>query len=101
MAAQKCKKNLIGKFSAFLNSYYPKTHPIKALNSLDSSRPYGRLLKNQKTEGSRELFLPENNFQTSYTKHFPKKNIEILKAWQPTEDMKFRLEIFFNMPFYI
>ena len=30
-------------FFAFLNAYYPKTHLIKAQNSLDSSRPYGRL----------------------------------------------------------
>ena len=28
--------------------------------SLDSSRPHGRVLENQKTGDSRELFLPEN-----------------------------------------
>ena len=32
---------------------------IKILNSLDSSTPYGRLLENEKTMGSRELFLRE------------------------------------------
>ena len=42
--------------------FYPKTHPIKSLNSLDSPRPYERLLENQKPGGSRELFLPENDF---------------------------------------
>ena len=52
----------------------PKTHLIKALNSLDSFRSYGRLLENQKTEGSRELFLTENDFKTSSAKHFPKKH---------------------------
>ena len=31
--------------------------------SLDTSRTYERLLENPKTEGSRELFQPENNFQ--------------------------------------
>ena len=40
----------------------PKTHLIKALNSLDSSRPYGRLSENQKTGDSRELFLTEIDF---------------------------------------
>ena len=57
-------------------AYYPKTHLIIALNSLDSSRLYGRLLENQKTGGSRELFLPENDFQTSSTKIFQKKHLD-------------------------
>ena len=50
----------------------PKTHLLKSLDSLDSSRPYGRLLGNHKTGGSGELCLPENDFQTSSTKNFPK-----------------------------
>ena len=54
-------------------SITPKTHLIKALNSIDSSRPYKRLLQIQKTGGSRELFLPENDFQTSSTVNFSKK----------------------------
>ena len=57
-----------------MNVYYPKTHLIKALNSLDSFRPYGKLLENQEEGGSRELFLPENDFQTSSTKNFLKKH---------------------------
>ena len=51
-----------------------KTYLIKFLNSPYSSRPYGRLLENQKTVGSRELFPPENDFQNSSTKIFQKKH---------------------------
>ena len=58
------------------------------------------MLENQKTEGSRELFLPENDLETSSTVNFP-KNIQILEAWKPTEDMKFRLEFFFHVTFCI
>ena len=50
MVTQKCKKKIVSrKVVASLNVYYPKTHLIKSCNSLDSSRPYGRLLENQKT----------------------------------------------------
>ena len=49
MAAQKQKKIVSKKFCAFLNVYCPKTPQIKSLNSLDSSRPNGRLLESQKT----------------------------------------------------
>ena len=59
------KKTCWQKFFAFLNMYLSKTQLIKIHNSLDSSKPYGRLLENQKTGGSRELLLPENDFQTS------------------------------------
>ena len=85
MAAQKRKKIFSAEFFAFLNVYYPKTHLIKALNSLDSSRPYGRLLENQKTGGSRELFLPENDFQTSSTNIFPK---QASRFWKPENQPK-------------
>ena len=74
MAAQKRKKIFSAEFFAFLNVYYPKTHLIKALNSLDSSRPNGRLSQNPKTGGFRELFLPENDFKTCSTVNFPKKH---------------------------
>ena len=68
MVAQKCKnakkKNLLAEMFCILQDLLTqKTQLIKALHSLDSSRPYERLLENPKTEGSRELFLPENNFQ--------------------------------------
>ena len=71
--AQK-QKNCQQKYFAFLNAYYPKTHLIKSRNSLDSSRSYGGLSENQKTGSSKELFLPENDFQTSSTKFFSKKH---------------------------
>ena len=58
----------------FFNAYYSKTHLIKALNSLESSKPYGRLKENKKTWCSRELFLPENDFQASSTEKFSIKN---------------------------
>ena len=45
------------KCYAFFNIYLPKTQLIKALHSLDSSRPYERLLENLKTVASRKLFL--------------------------------------------
>ena len=34
---------------------------------IDSSRHIKRILENEKTGGSWELFLPENDFQTSST----------------------------------
>ena len=74
MAAQKRKKKFRRKFLAFLNVYYSKTHLIKALNSLDSSRPNGKLSQHPKTGGFRELFLPESDFKTSSAVNFPKKH---------------------------
>ena len=55
-------------------SITPKTNLIKALYSLDSSRPNGRLSQNPKTERFRELFIPENDFKTSSTVNFSKKH---------------------------
>ena len=102
MAAQKHKKCFWHTFFAFLNVYYPKTHLIKAPNSLDFSRPNGRLLENLKTGVSRNLFPPENYFKASSTVNFPKKSIQILEAWKWTKDMKLRQEFFlFHMSFYI
>ena len=60
------------KCFAFLNVSYTKTHLIKSLNSLDSCRPYGRLLENQKRGVFGEVFLPESDFQNSSTGNFPK-----------------------------
>ena len=73
------KKKNWQKFSALLNIYYPKTHPVKTLNSFSSSRPDGRPSQNPKTGGFMELFLPENDFKTCSTVNFP-KNIQILEA---------------------
>ena len=58
MAAQKLPKKFCQKFFAFLNAEYPKTDLFKALNSLDSSRPNGRLSQNPKAGSFRESFLP-------------------------------------------
>ena len=63
---------------------------MEALHSIDSSRPYERVLESPKTETSSELFLPENDFKTCYTVNFL-KNIQVLKAWKPSENMKLRL----------
>ena len=49
--------------------------------------------KSKKQGGSRELFLPENDFKTCSAVNFP-KNIQILEAWKPIKDIKFRLEFF-------
>ena len=84
MATQK-QKELSGNFFAFSNASYPKTHLIQSLNSLESSRPYERLLENQKTGGSKELFLPKNDFQNSSTKIFSKKTSRI---WRPGNQPK-------------
>ena len=90
MAPLKWRKK---KFRHFWNVYYPKTHLIKALNSLDSSRPNGRLSQNPETRGSRELFLPENDFKTCSAVNFP-KNIQILEApGQRHEKTNWRHEI--------
>ena len=63
MADQKGKTNFQQTFLTFLNVYYPKTHLIKALCSLDFSRSYGRLLENPKTRASRDSFLPESDLK--------------------------------------
>ena len=52
----------------------PKIHLIKTPNSRYSFRPYGKLLENQEEGGSRELFLPKNDFQTSSIKNVLKKH---------------------------
>ena len=79
MTAQKCKKKCQQKIFCIFECLFsfPKTHLIQSLNSLGSSRPYESLLENQKTVGSKELFLPKNDLQNSPTKIFPKKHPDI------------------------
>ena len=81
-------------------SITPKTYPIKALYSIDSSISYGRLLENPKTGASRDLFLPEIDFKTSSAVNFPKKkkrqDFGGLKMNQRHET---QTRIFFHMPF--
>ena len=90
----KMKSTLVSRRClASLNTSYTKTDLIKSINSLDSSRIYGRMLENQKAQCFKDRFLPENDFQNSSTE-IPKNNILILEAWKPTKDMKFRLEFF-------
>ena len=57
MAAQKRTKNLLTEIFGVFEHLLPQ-------NSLDSSRPWERLLENPKTGGSRKLFLPENDFKS-------------------------------------
>ena len=85
---------------AFLNFYYPKTHLIKALYSLDSSRSYGRLLENPKPGASRELFLPESDFKTSFVVNFSKKH-PAFGGLETNQGYETKTRILFHMPFYI
>ena len=56
------------KVEAFLNTYLPKNHLIQILIFLGSFKLYGTLLLNLKTEDSRKMFLPENDFKIFSTK---------------------------------
>ena len=100
---QKCKKkkNLLAEMFCILQDLLTqKTQLIKALHSLDSSRPYERLLENPKTEGSRELFLPENDFKTCYTLNFIKKHPDS-GGLETNQRPGSRTLIFFHMSFHI
>ena len=84
----------VGSIFAFLNAYYPKTQLIKALNYLDSSRTYIRLLGDPKTGCLRELFVPENGFKTCSAAHFPKEHPKF-GGWPGNQSKtKFKLEFF-------
>ena len=85
------KKNC-RKYFAFLNACYPKTHLIKSLNSLDSSRPYGRLRKSK--NGALGNYFCLKMISKLAPQYIFQKNIQILEAWKPIEDMKFRLDFF-------
>ena len=66
-------------------TYYLKKQLIKIRSSLDSSRPYGRLLENLKTWDFRDLFLPENVFKTCFPincrKLLKKRNLWFLEFY--------------------
>ena len=79
MAAQKHKKKFIAKISGIFKFLL-------------------RLSENPKTGDSRELFQPENDFNTCSEVNFLKKKIHILEAWKQTKDIKFRLEFIFTCP---
>ena len=97
MMAQKHQKKFWWNYFCIFECLLTLECLLMSTNSLDSSRSYERLLENQKTGGSRELFLPENNFQTSSTVSFPKK-IQISEVWKTTRDMKFKYEFFCTCP---
>ena len=70
---------------------------MKVHNSLNFSRPYGKLLniESPKTGGSKELFPPENDFKTSTAVNFPKNKSRFGRPGnQLNEDTKCRLEFF-------
>ena len=72
----------------------------KVLNSIDSSRSYGRLSENPKTGASMELLLPENDFKISSAVNFP-ENVQILETWKQTKDINLRLVSFSNALLYM
>ena len=100
MKKKKKKKKNWQKFFSLLNICYPKTHLIKALYSLDSSRSCGRLVENPETGVSRDLFMAESDFKTNFPVNFPKKypDFEGLETNQRHET---QTGIYFHMPFYI
>ena len=73
---------------------------IQSLNSLDSSKPYGGLLLNQKAGGSKELFLPKTDFQNSSTKIFPKKHPDF-GGLETNRRHEIQSWFFLHMPLYI
>ena len=60
MTAQKDKKKMLTEIFGIFEH-------LLTQNPTNSSRPYRRLLENPKRWGSRELFLPENDFKTCST----------------------------------
>ena len=85
MTAQKTQqKNCWQKFFAFSKAYYKKTTLLILQDHIEDYQ------KIKSTGSSRELFLPENDFQTSSTVNFP------FRFSRPTKEMKLRLEYFFT-----
>ena len=76
MTAQKCKNKIWAEIFCIFECLLLKIHLIKALNSLDSSRPNGGLSQNSKTRGFRELFLPKNDSKTCSAVNFLKKYVD-------------------------
>ena len=97
---KKNKKRNDGNF--FLHSWMPidprPTHLTIALNSLDSSRTYRRLLESPKPGSSRELFLPENGFKTCYTVYFSKKTSRFGRPENQWKTWNLRLDFYLKRP---
>ena len=89
-------QNLI-KFFAFLNASYPKSHLSNLSTLLILPNHMKDCQKIKKKEDLRNYFClkiiskvaPQNLFL---------KIIQILEAWKPTKDIKFRLEFFCTCP---
>ena len=75
--AQKFKK-IVGRYVCVFKCLLPQNPTNQG--SIDSSRPYGRLLGNPKTGGFRELVLAENDFKTCSTVNFATKSGNQLKT---------------------
>ena len=86
MATQKQKKLLAEIFCIFecLLTTNSTTRDSQLLILPDHMEDYCKI----KTRGFRELFMTEDNFQTSSALNFPKKH-RISEAWKSTVDMKF------------
>ena len=85
MAAQKCQKKIkncwqLFFWCAFLNVCKPKTQLIKALNSLDSSTPYWRLLENCKDRRLQRVISAWKWFWNLLHSQFSKK---LCRIWRP------------------
>ena len=76
MAAQNHTKNLSAETILHLWCLLPQnpSNPISQLSWF--SRPNRRLLENQKVGGSKELFLPEDDFKTCSAVNFPKNHAD-------------------------
>ena len=75
----------------------PQKPSIKSRNSLDSSKPHERLLEDQKKDDLRNYFCLKMISKVAPQNLF-KKIIQILEAWKPTKDIKFRLKFFCTCP---
>ena len=96
----KKKKKIRQKLLTFLNAYHPKTQLIKIQNSLDSSRPYGRLLENQKTGDLRSYFYLKMIVNLAPQKKFQKKHPDF-RGLETNQRHEILTRIFLHMPFYI
>ena len=85
------------KFFCIFECLLPQKPSIKSRNSLDSSKPYERLLENQKKDDLRNYFCLKMISKVAPQNLF-KKIIQILETWKPTKDKKFRLKFFCTCP---
>ena len=73
-AHKKAKKIFSRKFFAFLNVFYAQ-NPANPISQLFRFfQIIWKTVRNQKTGGSKELFLPKSDFQNRSTKFFLKKH---------------------------